>query len=407
MDIQQLKRDYREAAARGQALLERTQHQADAEGGRAMTATERAALEAVANEAKAIKSRIDRATSDVSMASAIDKMTNGMATTTSNRRSGLGSEFIDSETYEWLKQNRGHLPTGAWTSPSSELRATLLDESGGSGGALVVPTYVPGIVPLPTRPLKMADLFAPGVTDSNLVTFMKESSFTNAATPVAEGTAKPESALVFAAASEPVRKIATWLPVTEEMLEDVPSLRSYLDARLALAVQLAEDDQLLNGNNVAPNLDGVLVRAGLAAAVVKAAGDTNSDAILKQIAAIQTATGLVPDGVVVHPTNWQTILLTKDTTGNYIGGGGPFASVGRPTLWGLPVAVTPAIAANTALVGAFMTGGQLFRRGGLRVEASNSHADFFTTNRVAIRAEERLALVLYRESGFGKVTGLN
>jgi hypothetical protein len=70
------------------------------------------------------------------------------------------------------------------------------------------------------------------------------------------------------------------------------------------------------------------------------------------------------------------------------------------------VAVTPAIVANTALVGAFKTAAQVFRKGGIRVEASNSHQDYFIKNLVAIRAEERLALAVYRPQAIGKVTGL-
>jgi HK97 family phage major capsid protein len=62
--------------------------------------------------------------------------------------------------------------------------------------------------------------------------------------------------------------------------------------------------------------------------------------------------------------------------------------------------------AGTALVGAFKTAAQIFRKGGVRVEASNSHADFFVKNLVAIRAEERLALAVYRPAAFGEVTGL-
>ena len=71
------------------------------------------------------------------------------------------------------------------------------------------------------------------------------------------------------------------------------------------------------------------------------------------------------------------------------------------------MALTPSIVAGTALVGAFATQSQVFRKGGIRVEASNSHQDFFIKNLVAIRAEERLALAVYRPGAFGKVTGLN
>jgi HK97 family phage major capsid protein len=189
------------------------------------------------------------------------------------------------------------------------------------------------------------------------------------------------------------------------MLEDVPALRSYLDTRLRLGVQLAEDDQLLNGSVVAPDIVGFPARTGLAASIARVA-ETNADVILAQIAAIETATGLAVDRVVLNPSQWKTILLTKDSTGQYLGGS-RFATPLRRSSGGRPVALTSAIVAGTALVGPFKTAAQIFRKGGLRVEASNSHASFFVENKIAIRAEERLALAVYRASAFGTVTNLN
>jgi HK97 family phage major capsid protein len=238
---------------------------------------------------------------------------------------------------------------------------------------------------------------------------MVETTFTNAAAPVAEGSAKPESALVFDQKTDSVSKIAHWLPVTEELLEDVPAAQGYIDARLQLGVQLAEEDQLLNGNGTPPNLVGVMNRSGLAPAVARNSGatppETNAEAILRQITAIATSAYVYPDGVVVNPLNWFPIVTMKDSAGQYFGGG-PFSALPTANLWGLPVAVTPSIVANTALVGAFGTMSQIFRRSGNRVEASNSHQDYFIKNLVAIRAEERLALAVYRPGAFGKVTGL-
>jgi HK97 family phage major capsid protein len=143
----------------------------------------------------------------------------------------------------------------------------------------------------------------------------------------------------------------------------------------------------------------------LAAAVARGA-DTNADAILKQIFAIYGTAFLMPTGIVLNPANWVTTVLTKTTTGEYIATG-PFSPIQTPTMWGLPVAVTPAQPANEGFVGAFKTAAQVFRKGGIRVEASNSHQDFFIKNLVAIRAEERLALCVYRPGAMGKVTGLN
>jgi hypothetical protein len=69
--------------------------------------------------------------------------------------------------------------------------------------------------------------------------------------------------------------------------------------------------------------------------------------------------------------------------------------------------VTSVIEAGVALVGCFNTAAQIFRKGGVRVDASNSHQDYFTRNLVAVRSELREALAVYKPQCFGEVTGLN
>ena len=96
----------------------------------------------------------------------------------------------------------------------------------------------PGVQPLLQRPIVITDLLAQGTTDSATVRYVQETLFGNGAATVAEGGLKPESAFAFDNVDEPVRKIATFLPVTDEMLEDGAQMRSYLDGRLRLAVQL-------------------------------------------------------------------------------------------------------------------------------------------------------------------------
>ena len=167
---------------------------------------------------------------------------------------------------------------------------------------------------------------------------------------------------------------------------------------------------MLNGDGTGANLVGLMNRAGLAAPVVKgvapsAAGDNSMDAIYRQITAIRTTAFLEPDAIAIDPLAWENILLAKNTQGAYYANG-PFASAETPSLWGKKVAVSFSAAANSAVVGAFAQGGQIFRKGGLTVEASNSHADFFQRNLTAIRAEERLALAVYRPGAFGAVTEL-
>jgi HK97 family phage major capsid protein len=234
---------------------------------------------------------------------------------------------------------------------------------------------------------------------------MLEQTFTNAAATVSEAAAKPESALVFNQVTEHVTKIAHWLPVTEEMLEDVSQIAAYIDTRLRLGLDLVEEDQLLNGNGVAPNLTGIINRTGVLTSALGAAPDTAADAIYRALVTVFTTSWVMPDAIVMNPINWKTITLMKDTLGRYIGGG-PFDSPADQMLWGLRVVVTPVIAAGTALMGAFATQAQVWTRGTTRVEASNSHQDFFIKNLVAIRGERREALAVYRPSAFITITGL-
>jgi len=435
MNLAQLDSDLRAAKDKARNLIEATGRACEtavvraatatdpAIVGRPMTAEERSVIDAALGDAEAIQARITGMQSDASLLARLDQIAGGGRPAAgasglvlpTDRRS-IGHQFTQNADVQAFIKHGGHRRNGAWASPAVEcfnpmmLHGTTLTEDAASGGKLLVPQYQPGIQPLLFKRLVVADLMASGQALSNSIVYMVETTFTNAAAAVAEGAAKPESALVFDQKTDPVSKIAHWLPVTEELLEDVPAISSYIDARLTLGVQLAEEDQLLNGNGTPPNLTGIMNRAGLATAVARNAGatppETNADAILRQIAAIATSAYIYPDGVVMNPVNWFAIATSKDSQGQYFGGG-PFSSLPTATLWGTPVAITPSIVANTALVGAFGTMSQVFRKGGIRVEASNSHQDFFIKNLVAIRAEERLALAVYRPGAFGKVTGLN
>jgi HK97 family phage major capsid protein len=319
----------------------------------------------------------------------------------------FGEQFVRSQVYQ--EAIRGKKRMRGWTSGEIELagsiQAATLTTDAASGGDLIVPSYRPGITEILFQRLTVADLLATGETDSPTIYYMKETTATNAAATVAEGAAKPESTLAFDATTDSLKKIATWLPVSDEMLDDVAQIRSYIDNRLRFFIAQQEEAQLLNGDGTGTNLTGLRNRVGLTADQARGT-DSNADAIFKQIMAIMTAAFVMPDGVIVHPANWTTTALSKDSNGQYLGAG-PFNTPLVPRMWGLPVVVTNAITSGVALVGAFRMGAQVFRKGGITVESSNSHASFFTTNLTAIRAEERAALAVYRPAAFGEVTGLN
>jgi HK97 family phage major capsid protein len=400
--VEQLERSLDEKRTEASTLFESQVKTAEKES-RVRTEDEIKAVEKILEEGRALKSKVAAMKGDDAMRAEIGRLAaSPIVTPTPKPRLSMGQQFVQSEAYEFFRKGL-HRTQSAWRSPSTELFATILTEDPALGGKLIIPDYRPGILPLLFPRLTIADLMSSGTTTSNLISYMVEKVFTNAAAAVAEAALKPESALTFDAAQDPVRKIAHWLPVSEEMLEDVAQIASYIDARLRLGVQIEEEDQLLNGDGVAPNILGLLHRVGLHADLPRVDPDTNADAILRQMMAIFTTSLLQPDGIVMNPLNWTSTVLMKTTQGAYLAGG-PFANLPAPVLWGVPVAITPATAAGIAVTGAFKLGSQVFRHGGIRVEASNSHVDFFIKNLVAIRAEERLALAVYRPGAFGTVS---
>jgi HK97 family phage major capsid protein len=326
----------------------------------------------------------------------------------------LGEQFTESKAYTELMEKGLQ---GQWSTGTVELdtKATLTTAP---GTALTPAIYQPGVVETLYQPPTIASLMPSAPVAGPVVRYVKETSASvvNAAAGVAEAAAKPESTLVFEEVQDNVRKIATVLPVSEEMLADSAMIQGYINNRLSLFVQLEEDDQLLNGS-AANDVSGLYGRSGVTT-WARGTVDNQAEAIFKAANGQRGSSFLNPDGVILNPADWQTIRLLEDSNGQLYGGGpyyGPYGGPQGPSsanrfsadaIWGLRVVVTSAIGAGTALVGAFGQAAQVFRRSGINVEASNSHSDYFTKNLVAIRAEERLALAVYRPNAFTKVTGL-
>jgi HK97 family phage major capsid protein len=180
-------------------------------------------------------------------------------------------------------------------------------------------------------------------------------------------------------------------------------MRSYVQGRMTIFLQLAEENQLLNGSGVAPALEGIYTNAGIQTQAKGA--DTIPDAIYKAATKVEVNSFLSASGVVIHPNDWQRVRLLKDSTGNYLFGSPMSGDIER--IFGYPVVKTQATAEGTALVGAFDTAAMVLRRTGISFAVSTEHSDFFITNKLMLRIEERLAFPIFRPTGFCEVTGLN
>ncbi|RVI62021.1 phage major capsid protein [Sinorhizobium meliloti] len=306
----------------------------------------------------------------------------------------IGEQFVEDQgVREWLQ-----------SSPSKgkadvRFKATITSattDTAGAAGAAVETTRLPGILALPQRRLTVRDLISPGRMDGNSLEYVRETGFTNSAAPVAETAAKPESDLKFDLVTTSAKVIAHWMKASRQILDDFSQLRSIIDQRLLYGLAYVEEGQLLNGDGTGQNLHGIIPQATAYAAAFTPSAATAIDTL--RLAQLQAALAEYPaTGHVLNPTDWARIELTKDTTGRYIIGN-PQGMIG-PTLWGLPVVATQAIAVDKFLTGAFRLGAQLFDRWDARVEAGFVNDDFIK-NLVTILAEERLALAVYRPEAF-------
>lgn len=282
--------------------------------------------------------------------------------------------------------------------------SSVITDTNGAAGDLIVPDRGAMVDPV-TRRMTVRDLLTPGRTGSNAIQYPVESGFVNNAATVSETTAptKPQSDIKFDIRTVSVTTIAHWLLATRQILDDVPMLQSYIDGRLRYGLAYVEENQLLNGAGTGTDLNGIYTQATAFAAgsVVLGAGSTNIDVL--RIAMLQGALAELPaTGHVLNPIDWAMIEVTKDAAGGYIIGN-PVGQL-APTLWGLPVVATQAMASGAFLTGAFRLGAQIFDRMDARVEISTEDSDNFRKNLVTILAEERLALAVYRPEAFVKGT---
>lgn len=262
------------------------------------------------------------------------------------------------------------------------------------------------------RRLTVADLLGSGTLSGNAITYFVEGAVEGDFTTVAEGGQKPQ--IHYAdptAVTEALKKIAAYIKENDEMVEDLPFLASAINNRLLYNLGLFEENQLLSGNGTGTNIKGLLSRSGIqtmGAGTDAAAG--NPDTLFKAMTAVATGSGLDADGIIINPTDYQALRLSKDSNGQYFGGGffaGEYGNGGvtmQPPLWGLRTVVTPAVTAGTVVVGNFQQSSTVYRKGGVRVEATNSNENDFTNNKVTIRAEERVALAVRVPAALVKVT---
>jgi len=334
-----------------------------------------------------------------------------------NGPKSIGQQFAESKAYN------AYLENGVKGVDSQAEFKTTLNTTGYPPESL----RAPGILETALRnPDSVIGLFDQIQTQKNAWVYLEETTFTNNAGSIAESgdiSSANESALAFTERTESIRKMATFLPVTDELLADVSGIQGYVNSRLQTMMRLNLDNQLINGNGTAPNLTGVLNKSGIN--TFDYTGDPYGGElgklgqIYQAITEIRKDAFVEADSIVMHPSDWyQIVTAVNDFAGTDSAGyaaknplfvvAGGFGADVTPRIWGLRVVPSTVIAEGTALVGKFGGGdaAQVVMREGVDLAVSDSHSDFFAKNQLAIRLTMRLGFVVYRPTAFCSITNI-
>ena len=331
-------------------------------------------------------------------------------------RKSLGQTFVESNAYVEAKAN------GARTVQAVSMEKKDITALAASAGALVRPDRDTTVYQNPNRPIRIRDLIPTVPTASNAVEFMRELVFTNNAAPqgpltgtganqaigAGELVAKTKSEITYELVTKPVRTIAHYVIGSRQVLSDAPMLQGLINSRLVYGLDLESDDQLLRGDGLGQNLDGIMVdtdindvgelASGTAAADVPAA---MIDHIRAAMTECQTFEYYNMNGLVLNPVDWQTLETAKATDGHYLMVSMP-TDTATQTVWRIPVVITNAMTAGTFLIGDFTMGAVIYDRENISVRISESHGTLFVENGVAILGEERYTLAIPLPKAFCK-----
>jgi HK97 family phage major capsid protein len=348
-------------------------------------------------------------------------------------RKSIGQHYVDSGEYKGLIDS---VPGGQFTKqhrvqanpvgfknllPAKGQKALVTGASDTSAGAFLPGDDLGlqvGLEPF-QRPLTLRDLVTSGTTQSDSIEYVRVTSITNNAAPVAEATTagpqtvsgaalvnavgggyKPESGLAVARVTTPVRTIAHWIPVTKRALSDAAQMITLIDNFLEYGLEEELEDQMIAGDNTGENFEGL----GNVSGVQAQAWDTNLLTTLRKAKTKVRVTGRsVPNGYVMNPADVEALdLLTDNENRYYFGGPSGSGMPGTQPLWNLPVVESEAVPAGTAYVGDWKKA-ILWDRQQSTITTTDSHSDFFVRNLVAILAEMRAAFGVIQPSAFVEI----
>ena len=232
---------------------------------------------------------------------------------------------------------------------------------------------------------------------STLAEWVEQSGIEGSAGMTAEAATKTQLDWDYTVANAAVKKITSYIKISEEMLNDIEGMLGEINGNLNYQVELLEENQLLTGVGTTVFLNGIEKYAqalDLAALSGTVEAANNWDVLAAAITQIKVEAKASANRIFLNPADiFLTIHATKDTTNDYIN---PVTVVpnaipgAAPSIfvWGVPVVESDTITAGEFLV-ADMTKFTIRDKSPFTVQIGLDGNDF-TKNLVTIRGEKRL-----------------
>jgi HK97 family phage major capsid protein len=282
-------------------------------------------------------------------------------------------------------------------------KASTVTETSSLTGDVIAPLRLDEIYRDPLRPVHIREFMNMGRMSSSTVLFNTLTEETDGSSTTAEGSSATQSDFALTANEVVARKINTYLNISKEMMDDADFVMSYLQTQVTGRILMKEDTQVLTGNGTAPNLVGIQGKA--AAFILGPIGGTsptniNYYDVLMQAVTQARVSYYVPNYILVHPYDYQTIITARDTYGRYQFEQNIKAGQNGFYIGGALLVPNTAVSQGTFYVGDFLKGAQLFQRDDLEITFSTQNASNFIQGLVTVLVEERLANIIYRPNAF-------
>jgi hypothetical protein len=264
--------------------------------------------------------------------------------------------------------------------------------------------FEPDVSVIPHKRLYMEQLFPQGNASTEYIKYVEQTSAVRDASNVAACASSTSNTKVeFGIRDLQMKKIRDFTDVCIDMMEDYDFVETQIRDLVTSSLQLKKDSDLLLGDGLGANINGVdsyastfsasALGANYAATVANAQLIDLLVVAGAQIKAFGEENFFMPNVIILNPKDATLMGLLKDNEENYIKAGTVNAAVFRDangTLFinGMRVVENPNCPENEAYV-FDSTKGRYYRRKGLVLEFSYENSTNFEQELVTVKALER------------------